>query len=132
MGRRAPTFVVTSPDSGNPTDTLWLRLDGKPGVTLGTARTLELPLAQPDPQDKDTLVLSGDPRRGEAAVPVRVPAGAPLLFVSREKISVKGVLVRAEDHWRHFHPALHEVDRFENPPYPDGKPGDAVVVMTIR
>lgn len=132
MGRRAPTFVVTSPDSGNPPDTLWLRLEGKTGVALGAARALDLPLVLPDPVENGLVVFSGDPRRGEAAVPVRAPSGAPLLFVSREEIYTKEGLVRAEDHWRRFHPALHEVARFENPPYPDGRPGDAVVVLAIR
>jgi len=47
-------------------------------------------------------------------------------------VPVEGRMVTAADIWKKSHPALKETARFENPPYLDGRPGDAVLLLSVR
>ena len=131
LGAGGPVIVVTPPDSGNPADTLWLTLDGAPGVTLAASRGLELPLFD-QTLSPPILRFWGDVRRGSPVLDLSADSHTSVLFVSREKLYTKEGLVRAADYWRRFHPSLRVVARFENPPFADGTAGDAVVLLAIR
>jgi len=128
--RRRPAVVITSPDSGNPPDALWLLLLDKPGVALHGGPSLGEQLLPAF--GEGSVLLRGDPRLNPTARPTRLQEEAAVYFVSREKVITHEGLRPAEQVWRPANPELSAVLRFENPPYPDGRPGDAVLIWRLR
>jgi hypothetical protein len=125
------TIVVTSPDSGNPTDTLWLMLQDRPGIDLGSARSLDQPILETLALTPGVLRVFGDLRLGSPQRDIPVTSSTPILYVSPEILLMRNGTETPEAHWRRFHPSFRRVARFSNPPSPDGKPGDAVGVYRI-
>jgi len=129
---KRPVVVLTSPDSGNPTDTLWLYGSGDPRLTLYATASLEEPLLAPAAGFSGVYLLRDDLRRGKPARPVRLPPDAPVFYVSRERIYTLQGYQPVEEILRHRNPRIRAIARFENPPLEEGKPGDAVLVFAVR
>jgi hypothetical protein len=124
-------LVLTSPDSGNPTDAVWLLLEGRPGIELASARSLDQPIFETSALTPGVLRVFGDLRRGSPPRDIPVDPSTPILYVSPEILLTRSGAETPEAHWRRFHPSFRRVARFSNPPYPDGRLGDAVGVYRI-
>jgi len=129
---KRPVVVLTSPDSGNPTDTLWLYGSADPRLMLYAAASLEEPLLVPAAGMSGAFLLRDDLRRGKPPRPVRLPPDAPVLYVSRERIYTLQGYQLAEEILRPRNPRIRAIARFENPPLEEGKPGDTVLVFAVR
>lgn len=79
--------MITSLHSGNRTDTLWLHLDGQPGVEPASARSLDLPLFETVASRPTCRVFSAT-CRGSRMQQICVLPGTPLLYVSPETVFV--------------------------------------------
>ena len=122
--------VLTPEISGNPTDAVWLLLDGEPGIRLSYALdALRQPLLPPAGPD-GTRRLPGDsrdPGRREVVVPAR---GAVFAVVTDPLLTRSG-WVPAAAFLSGLNPGLTEAARFENPAKP-GSPASSVVVLALR
>ncbi|MDQ6892573.1 MAG: hypothetical protein M3167_07820 [Acidobacteriota bacterium] len=126
-------LVLTPEISGNPTDSVWLLLEGARGVDLAFAMdALHAPLLAPAPGQPDSWQAREDLVRG--ANPRFIPCTSPrsILFVVSDPILSPSGWRPAGEYFSRLNPGLVPVARFENPPPPGKPPTDAVAVFSIR
>ena len=125
-----PVTILTPEFSGNPTDAVWLLLDGEPGIGLSYALdALRQPLLPPGEPD-GTRRLPGDSRDPGRRVVV-VPARGSVFAVVTDPLQTGSGWVRAVEFLSGLNPGLTEAARFANPAKP-GRPASSVVVLSLR
>jgi hypothetical protein len=124
-----PLTVLAPEISGNPTDGVWLLLDGDPAIRLSYAPdALRRPLLPPADAD-GTRRLPGD-ARDDLRTPVVVPAGESVYAVVPDPLLTRSGWVAAVPFLSRLNTGLSEAARFENPAEP-GSPVNAVVVLRL-
>ena len=126
---KGPIAVITSPHSGNPTDTVWLYSPSN-ALSLYSATSFEEELLPPGPEP-GTFRLRGDPRRLGPTRAVRLPGGVRVLHLTTEEVITPRGAGRAAELLGPRNPDLQRVARFENPRDTDG-PIAAVVIYRVR
>jgi hypothetical protein len=127
--REGPVTVLTPEISGNPTDGVWLLLDGDPRIRLSYAPdALRQPLLPPAGAD-GARRLPGDARDPRPA-PVVVSPGETVFAVAPDPLITRSGWVRAAEFLARSNPGLVEAARFANPVTP-GIPPSAVVVLRL-
>lgn len=126
---RGPLAVVTPEISGNPTDTIWLLLDGDSRVTLSYAPdALSRPLL-PSVESDGARRLTGDSRDPRRTPPV-VHAEA-IFAVVPDPLLTRSGWVDAVPFLTRLNPGAVEAARFRNPAGAGGR-ANAVVVLRLR
>jgi hypothetical protein len=125
--------VLTPEFSGNPTDALWLLLDGRPEIRLSYALdALRAPLLDAEPGRPGVFRLGGDLRERTPPRLVALPDGDPVYVVSTDPLQTRAGWAEAESILGALNPGLAEVARVENPRESAGSATNAVVVFRVR
>jgi 4-amino-4-deoxy-L-arabinose transferase-like glycosyltransferase len=120
--RNWPVTVILPLVSGNPSDAMWLLLEGNPGLRLRYAR---------DFLHRSVLDVTGDVWIG--GLPARIDPGRPVFFVSPDPVFLgRAGWAPAADVVPPLNPGARLVARFENPPDERGRTDSAVNVYGIR
>ncbi len=131
--RRGPISVLTPEFSGNPTDTVWLLLEGRPGVRLSYAiDALGKPLLEAVPDRPGTFRLPGDVRDAAESTEVSLGAEEPVYVVSMDPLLTRTGWMSAQAALAARNPGLEKVASFANPPDDDGRVTSSVVVLRVR
>jgi hypothetical protein len=131
--RERPITVVMPGVSGNPSDAVWLLLDGRPRVRLFHAvEFLRSPILRPV-LPHGTVVLRRDVWTGAPPEAVRFAPQEPVFFVCPAPVS------RRREGWTptdrivaERNPDARFVARFENPAGPEGWVESSVVLFRLR
>jgi hypothetical protein len=120
--RTGPITVILPRVSGNPSDAMWLLLEGNPGVRVRYAR---------DFLRRSVLDVTGDIWIG--GLPARIDPGRPVFFVSPDPVFLgRAGWAPAPDVVPPLNPGARLVARFENPPDERGRTDSAVNVYGVR
>ncbi|HZI66216.1 MAG TPA: glycosyltransferase family 39 protein, partial [Thermoanaerobaculia bacterium] len=130
LSRRTPVWVVLPKVSGNPSDAIWLRLDGKPNIRLFYAEDfLTRPVVAP--AGRGRVRLQGDIWAGRPVEMVTLEPASSILFVSTDPVFLgRAGWAPAADVVPPRNPGARLLARFENPP--EGGVGSANAVLVFR
>ena len=120
--RSGPITVVVPHVSGNPSDAVWLRLEGTPNVRL---------LYAEDFLTRPAIRVKGDVWTDQP--PATIPARGPAYLVSPDPVFLgRGGWAPARRVVAPLNPDARVVTRFENPPDENGRVESAVVLYRLR
>jgi hypothetical protein len=120
--RQRPIAVVVPRVSGNPSDAVWLALDGMKNVRLFSAE---------DFLTKAALEVRGDVWKDEPTT--MVDPGRPVFFISQDPAFLgREGWIPADRVVGPLNPGARVVARFENPPNEEGRVENAVAVYRLR
>jgi hypothetical protein len=128
--RRGPVAVITSPRSGNPTDTFWLYGPAK-GLSLYAAGSFDEELLPAGPE-RGTYRLRGDLRLRQESRAIRLPDATRVFLVTTEELLTADGPRAAADLLRPRNPGVRLFARYENPGGTAKDPAAAIVIFRLR
>jgi hypothetical protein len=126
-------LVLTPEISGNPTDSVWLLLEGAPGIDLAFAMdALHAPLLAPAPGHPDSWQARDDLLRGGAPRVIPFRPRRLTLFVTSDPILTPSGWQPASSFFSRLNPGLVPLARFQNPGPGPGEPStDGVAIFSV-